>query len=154
LISEADFDNIEFDGIKFIDIQQTNGNEAEIRSLFSGSNVEVKRSTDPSYNYITFRITGEPGKGIRISFSERMSADDLGIDRIEITGPSSVVKVRGVTVRPGSGVSNLAPFKANTDTQGNGFILFATSPMSSNPLVVEYNKTSNIITRIFYFVVP
>ena len=142
IITEAEYNNIEINGIKYIDLKNTLGEQNAIEALFGIANT-MEKDDDPIYGgeilYIEFYYDG-----LDFGFSE----GELGA--FNITNNNSNITIQGVTVTIGDNISALGNVIFNTMSNGNQSIVFQYCDGCNNFISIRFNQTTNIITEIIY----
>lgn len=144
IISQTDYDNIEINGVKLIDLKNTYGDPNDIQSLLGkpiSKNIDIDRDF---FNY-TF-------KDFKIGFSSLLSNDFNKpiLSRFELNGSSVEIKIQGITIKVGDNISKLGSIKFNTDRNGDKSILYMKCDGCNNFISIDFNQTEKTITKIIY----
>ncbi|MCH7523910.1 MAG: hypothetical protein IIC74_02585 [Bacteroidetes bacterium] len=144
IITPTEYNNIEINGIKLIDIKNTLGNQNAIESLLgTATNINI----DMDGNSFDFN-------GFHIGFSAIISDgtyDSPILAGFRILNNSSNITIRGITVTIGSNISLLGNVVFGTSSiNGEQFISYMDCNGCNNFIMINFNQTTNIITAIYY----
>ena len=142
IISQTEYDNIEINGIKYIDLKNTLGEQNTVETLFGTANT-IEKDDDPIYGgailYIEFYYDG-----LDFGFSE----GELG--GFHITNSNSNITIQGITVTIGDNISVLGNVVFNTMSDGGKSIVYQYCDGCNNFISIRFNQLTNIITEIIY----
>jgi hypothetical protein len=144
IISQTDYNNIEINGVKLIDLKNTYGETNAIQTLF-GTPVSKNIDIDGDFFNYTF-------KDFKIGFSALLS-DDFNkpiLSKFELNGSSSEIKIQGTIIKVNDNISKLENLKFNTDRNGDKSIIYMACDGCNNFISINFNQTTNTITKITY----
>lgn len=142
ILTETEYNNIEINCIKYIDLKNTLGEQNAVETLFGTANT-IEKDDDPIYGgailYIEFYYDG-----LDFGFSE----GELGT--FNITNNNSNITIRGITVTLGDNISLLGNVVFNTMSDGSKSIVYQYCDGCNNLISIRFNQLTNIITEIIY----
>lgn len=136
IISKTEFDNIKINNVTLNKIKLTNGNEEQIKNLFSYNITESNSEPEEDYFYYVFN-------GFDISFS------DNEVSSFEITNTNWSITIKGKTVKIGSHKDELGAVILNNQIGGGKSIVYQYCDGCNNFLSF-YLDSNNIIEKIIY----
>ncbi len=145
IITQIEYDNIKINNIKLIDVKNTLGKQNAIEELFGAVNNAEIDSDGDFYHYIF--------NGFSIGFSSIISDGTYIkpiLSRFEITNNNSFVTIRGVTIAIGTNINILENIVFNSRNDGSKSILYMACSGCNNFIVIDFNQTTKLITKITY----
>ena len=144
IISEAEYNNIEINGINLTTIKNTLGEQNDIEALFGHAIEEV---IDPDGEFTHFEYDG-----FNIGFSAIISGGTIDqpiLSGFKITNSNSNITIQGITVTIDDNISLLGNVVFNTMNDGNRSIVYMYCEGCNNFISIRFNQL-NIITEIIY----
>ena len=140
-----DWNNIKINGVSLERIELTNGDANEIKILF-GATPETSDQRHEPEPAIYHEI-----KGVSFAFWDTGGDGVFLLTSFEVETKQAVIEICGKTISLWQPVSNLGVVKFNTDIYGNKGVVY-TPVRSDGPfLVIDFDQTTKIVTRIYYF---
>ena len=144
IISSFEYNNIKVNEVNLTDIKNSRGVFQSVINLFGNP---VSKEIDPDgdfyhYNYNNFSI----------SYSSIISDgtfDKPILSKIKIRNNCKLT-IKGVEIKIGEKINKLGNIKINTNSDGSHSILFMECDGCNNFFSIDFDKTSNIITKIEY----
>jgi len=143
IITPREFDNIEINGVKFIDIKNTLGEQNAVGSLF-GAAIKIEKDDDPIYGGAILSIDFYYD-GFDFSFYEKE------LSSFDITNNKSNITIQGVTVTIGDNISDLGRNVIfNNDNDGSKSILYQYCNGCNDYIYIDFDQVTKKITEIGY----
>ncbi len=139
----SEFNNMTIDGVKWKDIDNTEGDLTKMRTLF-GNNLNYKTADDPMPNI------GFWNNGLSFNFESDVSDSPYTLVRFEIDNASSTISIKGISITLGDNINKLGNIKINTYRDGTKGAIFILENSDSEGLFVKCNPSTNRITEIEY----
>ena len=142
IISSIEYNSIKVNDVKLSSIKNTKGILQNVVNLFGNP---ISKEIDPDgdffhYNYNNFSI----------SYSSIISDgtfDNPILSKIKI---NSKLEIKGVEIKIGEKIDKLGNVKINTNSDGSYSILFMECDGCNNFISIDFDKTTNVITKIQY----
>ena len=147
IYNELTFDewnNIKINRVTLERLGLTNGDAYEIKLLFGGTPETFDQRHEPEpaiYHEI---------KGVSFGFGDPDEGVFL-LTSFEVETNQAVIEICGKTISLEQPISNLGVVKFNIRTSGEKSIVYNPVKSDGPVLVIEFNQTTKIVTRIYYF---
>ena len=141
-LSNTEYNNIKVNGINWIQINDTQGNITEMKSLF-GNDLIIQTDTEPSliidfWNNI---------KGFYFSFEDYSdTGTKYSLVDFEVTNSTSNITIKNTIITVGDNISILGNIHVN---QSGKDVTYGTR-FSEDTFTIEFDTTSHKITKISY----
>ena len=145
IITSTEYENIKINNIKIADIRNTLGKSNAIESLFGTS---TSKNIDQDGDFYNYNFNG-----FTISFSSIISDgthDKPIISRFEITNNNAKIIIKGIPITIGDKIEKLGDVTFNTNNDNSKSILYMECDGCNNFISIEFNQSTNIITKIEY----
>ncbi len=145
IITPTEYENIEINNVKLVDIKNTLGKADAVESLF-GTTTSKNIDQDGDFYHYNFN-------GFSINFSSIISDgthEKPIISSFKITNNNIEFKIRGTIITVGDKVEKLGNVIFNTNTDNSKSILFMECDGCNNFIVIEFNQSTKVITKIGY----
>ncbi len=143
LLTQTEFDNIKINGISLKSIMDSNGSPTIIENLLGISNSK-EIDSDGDFNHFDY-------DGLRIGFSAMMSDDrSFVLSAFRITDNRASITIKNTTFTIGDNISLLGNVIFSVSTDGSNSIIFKIAANYNNYIAIDFNQTTNIITKIIY----
>jgi hypothetical protein len=136
IISQTEFDNIKINNVTFSKIKLTNGNEEQLKNLFTNNITESNKEPEEDYFYYVFN-------GFNISFSDNI------VSSFEITNTDWSLTIKDKTIKIGSHKDELGTVFMNNQVGGGKSIVYQYCDGCNNFLSL-YLDSNNLIEKIIY----
>ncbi|CAM1349941.1 hypothetical protein [Tenacibaculum insulae] len=141
VISDADFDNLKINNAKFLDLKKTKGNQSKVEALL-GAVTSYKVDENETYYYFVF-------KGLKIDFST-MGKSKPYIESFEINSNETTIAIKDTAISIGDNIDKLGTVLFSVGRNGSKSILYSTCEDCDVFINIEFDQTSNLITKISY----
>ena len=139
----SEFNSITIDGVKWKDIDNTEGDLTKMRILF-GNNLIHKTADEPSPSI------GFWNNSFYFDFESGIDDSPYALVYFEIKNNSSTISIKGISITLGDNINKLGNIKINTYSDGTKGAIFILENSDSEGLFVKCNPTTNKITKIEY----
>jgi hypothetical protein len=145
IITATEYDNIKINTTKLIDIKNTLGNPNTIENLLG---LTTSKEIDPDGDFYHYSFSS-----YKISFSSMISSgtyDKPILSKFEILNNNASITIKNVTITIGDHTNTLGNVVFNTQKDNSKSIVYSTCDGCNNFIVIEFNQSTNIITKIYY----
>jgi len=142
IITSVEYENIEINNIKLIDIRNTLGIQKNIESLFGKAN-KIEKDDDPIYGGEIFSIAFNYN-GLNLSFSEKE------LSSFYITNDYSNISIKGKLLTIGDNINKLGNVIFNTDNDNSKSIIFMKCEGCNSFIFIDFDQSTKAITKIGY----
>lgn len=138
-ITSVEFDAVKINTITLIDIKKTNGKQSKVESLLGTS---TSYETTEFFYHFKF-------DGLKLDFSKMENKPF--IESFEILNNKVVLTVKNIAITIGDNISKLGEVNFSEGRNGAKSILYSTCEDCDVMINIEFDQTTNIITKISYF---
>lgn len=139
IISETDFKNVKINSISLNDLKKTSGKQAKVEKLLG---TITSFTTDENKNYHYFKFNG-----LAIDFSVSGKAY---IEAFEINNKQATLTIKDINITVGEPIKKLGEVVFSVGRNGAKSILYSTCEDCDVFINIEFNQTTNLITKISY----
>ena len=141
IVSSSDFEAFKINTIALKDLKKTKGKQPAVEALL-GAVTSYSVDENESYYYFIF-------KGLKIDFST-MGKSKPYIESFEINSNESSLTIKETSVTIGDNISKLGTIVFSLGRNGSKSILYAVCEDCDSFVNIEFDQTTNIITKISY----
>jgi hypothetical protein len=141
IVTSSEFDAIKINTTSLKDLKKTKGKQPAVEALL-GAVTSYTVDENESYYYFTF-------KGLKIDFST-LGKSKPYIESFEVNTNESTFSIKDTTVTVGDDISKLGTVVFSVGRNGSKSILFTVCEDCDSFVNIEFNQTTNIITKISY----
>ncbi len=142
IITPTEYENIEVNNVKLIDILNSQGDQNNVENLF-GTPDRIEKDDDPIYEGKIFAIDFYYA-GLDLSFYEKV------LSSFSITNNKFNITIKGKTITIGDNINKLGNMIFNTNNDNSKSILFMECDGCNNFIFIEFNQSTKVITKIGY----
>ena len=148
-LTSEEFGNIKINGIRFDDIEKTEGDKTKVKALL-GKDIIIEKGYGESYgNSIT--IKPKKQKGFYIVFADYdETSNKYWIDDFEILNSNSNITIKGKTVTIGDHIKKLGKVNIRYSSYSDAYLIIFQVKMASSSLGIEFDPKTKKITKIEY----
>ena len=139
IISDTDFESIKINTISLKQLKNTNGKQAKIEKLL-GVTTSFSKDENETYNYFKFN-------GLSIDF---FMSGKAYIESFEINSNQSSLTIKNNTITLGENIDKLGKLIFSVGRNGAKSILYSTCEDCDVFINIEFNQTTNLVTKISY----
>lgn len=141
ILSKTEFNDIKVNTASLADLKKTKGKQSSLESLL-GKVASFSMDENETYYYYTFN-------GLKVDFST-MGKSKPYIESFEVTSNASSITVKGVKITIGDNISKLGNIVFSVGRNGSKSILFTECEDCDSFINIEFDQSSNVITKISY----
>jgi len=141
IVSSSDFDAIKINTTSLKDLKKTKGKQPAVEALL-GVVTTYSVDENESYYYFTF-------KGLKIDFST-LGKSKPYIESFEVNTNESSFTIKDTTVTIGDDISKLGTVLFSVGRNGSKSILYTVCEDCDSFVNIEFDQTTNMITKISY----
>ena len=141
ILKSSEFEGIKINNTTLSDLKKTKGKQAVVENLLGAV---TSYNTDENENYYYFIF-----KGLKVDFST-LGRSKPYIESFEINSNESSLTVKNVVVTIGDNISKLGSIVYSVGRSGAKSILYSVCEDCDSFVYIEFNQTTNIITKISY----
>lgn len=141
IISDTDFDNLKINSAKLVDLKKTKGNQPKVEALL-GVVTSYKVDENETYYYFVFN-------GLKIDFST-LGKSKPYIESFEVNSNDATLAIKDINITIGDNISKLGTIVFSVGRNGAKSILYSTCEDCDIFVNIEFDQTSNLITKISY----
>ena len=142
-----DWNNIKINGVTLERIGLTNGDANEFKLLFGAT----PETSDQRHEHEPNPAIYHTIKGVHFGFEDQWGEGVFLLTSMEVKTKQAVIEICGKTISLGQPISNLGLVKFNTRTNGEKSIVYKVVNWDGPYLVIEFDQTTKIVTKIYYF---
>ncbi len=141
IVTASEFDAIKINTTSLTDLKKTNGKQSAVETLL-GPVASYSVDENESYYYFTF-------KGLKVDFST-MGKSKPYIESFEVNSSETTFSIKGITITVGDNISKLGTTVFSVGRNGLKSILYTACEDCDSFVNIEFDQTTNIITKISY----
>ena len=141
IVTSSEFNTIKINNTTLADLKKTKGKQAIVENLLG----EVTSySVDENENYYYFVF-----KGLKIDFSA-LGRSKPYIESFEINSNESSITLKDTAITVGDNISKLGTVVFSVGRNGSKSILYSVCEDCDSFVYIEFDQTTNIVTKISY----
>lgn len=141
IVSESEFEDIKINTTSLTDLKKTKGKQTDVEALL-GAVASYKVDENETYYYFTF-------KGLKLDFST-IGKSKPYIESFEVNTNESTITIKGTAITIGDDISKLGDIVFNVGRNGSKSILFTVCEDCDSFVNIEFDQTTNVVTKISY----
>ena len=141
IVTAKEFDSFKINDITLSDINKTGGKQASVEAKL-GTATSFKADENENYYYFVF-------KGLKIDFSMTGKSKPY-VESYEINGSEFSLTIKSVAITVGDNISKLGNPVFSVGRNGSKSILYTVCEDCDSFVNIEFDQTTNIITKISY----
>ena len=141
IVTASEFNGFKVNNITLSDLNKTAGKQSSVEAKL-GTVTSYKVDENESYYYFVF-------KGLKIDFST-MGKSKPYVESYEINGNEATFTIKGITITVGDNISKLGNPVFSVGRNGSKSILYTICEDCDSFVNIEFDQTTNIITKISY----
>ena len=140
IVSASEFEGIKINTATIAEVKKTKGKQAKIEALL-GATTSYTVDKNSFYYYVKYN-------GLNIDFSTMKGKPYM--EAFEINSNAANVTIKGITITIGDNISKLGNVVFSVGRTGTKSILYTECDDCDSFINIEFDQTSNTITKISY----
>lgn len=141
IVKSSEFESIKINNTVLADLKKTKGKQASVENLLG---TVTSYNVDENYYYYYFVF-----KGLKVDFST-LGRSKPYIESFEINSNESSLTIKNIVVTIGDNISKLGTVVFSVGRNGSKSILYSVCEDCDSFVYIEFDQTTNIITKISY----
>ena len=141
IVKSSEFESIKINNTVLADLKKTKGKQASVENLL-GTVTSYNVDENENYYYFVF-------KGLKVDFST-LGRSKPYIESFEINSNKSSLTIKNIVVTIGDNISKLGTVVFSVGRNGSKSILYSVCEDCDSFVYIEFDQTTNIITKISY----
>lgn len=143
ILTLTEFESIQVCGVDPKFIIDSKGNPTIMEKLFG---TPLSKNIDPEGGFNHYKFSG-----FDINFSAVINPE-MELSGFRISDTSGDIRIKGTSIKIGDNIDKLGYIKYNLDTNGDYSIIYSTCEGCDSLIVIDFEQTSKLVTKIYLLV--